>query len=60
MLFRNCCSVWGCAGDTILRNLQKVQNRAARVVKNSPLDQTSSIAVVYLPVESVNVSSYRN
>ena len=39
--FRYCCSVWGCAGDAILRKLQKLQNRAARVVTNSPFDQTS-------------------
>lgn len=39
--FRYCCSVWGCAGETTLRKLQKLQNRAARVVTNSPFDQTS-------------------
>ena len=39
--FRYCCSVWGCAGDTTLRKLQKLQNRAARVVTNSPFDHTS-------------------
>ena len=39
--FRYCCSVWGCAGDTALRKLQKLQNRAARVVTNSPVDHAS-------------------
>ena len=39
--FRYCCSVWGCAGDTALRKLQKLQNRAARVVTNSPFDHAS-------------------
>ena len=39
--FRYCCSVWGCAGDTSIRKLQKLQNRAARVVTNSPFDHTS-------------------
>ena len=39
--FRYCCSVWGCAGDTTLRKLQKLQNRAARVVTNSPFDHAS-------------------
>ena len=29
---RYCCSAWGCAGDTILQKLQKIQNRAARIV----------------------------
>ena len=38
---RYCCSVWGCAGDNTLRKLQKLQNRAARVVTNSPFDHTS-------------------
>ena len=31
---RYCCSVWGCAGDTIIQKLQKLQNRAARIVTN--------------------------
>ena len=39
--FRYCCSVWGCAGDTTLKKLQKLQNRAARVVTNSPFDKSS-------------------
>ena len=29
--FRYCCSVWGCAGSTELNQLQKLQNRAARL-----------------------------
>ena len=33
--FRNCCSVWGCCGETLLHKLQKLQNRAARIVTNS-------------------------
>ena len=33
--FRNCCSVWGCCGETLLDKLQKLQNRAARIVTNS-------------------------
>ena len=38
---RYCCSVWGCAGDSIIKKLQKLQNRATRVVTNSPNDQSS-------------------
>ena len=38
---RYCCSVWGCTGDTILQKLQKIQNRAARIVTNSPFDEAS-------------------
>ena len=33
--FRNCCSVWGCCGETLLDKLQKLQNRSARTVTNS-------------------------
>ena len=33
--FRYCCSVWGRCGKTQLDNLQKLQNRAARIVTNS-------------------------
>ena len=33
--FRYCCSVWGCAGATEINRLQKLQNRAARIVTNS-------------------------
>ena len=39
--FRNCCSVWGCCGETLLDKLQKLQNRAARIVTNSSCDASS-------------------
>ena len=35
--FRYCCSVWGCAGSTHISQLQKLQNRAARIITNSSL-----------------------
>ena len=35
---RYCCSVWGCAGSTELNQLQKLQNRAARIITNSSFD----------------------
>ena len=38
---RYCYSVWGCSGDKILQKLQKIQNRAARIVTNSPFDKAS-------------------
>ena len=38
---RYCCSVRGCAGNTILQKLQKIQNRAARIITNSPLVKAS-------------------
>ena len=34
--FRFCCPVWGVCGATALNKLQKLQNRAARIVTNSP------------------------
>ena len=39
--FRYCCSVWGCCGKTDLNHLQKLQNRAARIVSNSSYDAPS-------------------
>ena len=36
--FRYCCSVWGCTGSTEINRLQKLQNRAARIVTNSSYD----------------------
>ena len=40
--FNYCCSVWGSCGTTKLNNLQKLQNRAARIVKNSPFDSSAT------------------
>ena len=36
--FRYCCSVWGCCCVTELNQLQKLQNRAARIVTGSNFD----------------------
>ena len=36
--FRYCCSAWGNCGDSRLSMLQKLQNRAARIVTNSSYD----------------------
>ena len=36
--FSYCCSVWGCCGATKLKTLQKLQNRAARIITGSPFD----------------------
>lgn len=40
-----CCSVWGCCSDTNISRLQKVQNRAARIVTNSKYD-TSAMPLI--------------
>ena len=39
--FRYCCPVWGNAGVTVIEKLQKLQNRAAQHVTNSPFDATN-------------------
>ena len=39
--FRYCCSVLGCCGSTEINQLQKLQNRAARIVTNSSFDTPS-------------------
>ena len=39
--FRYCFSVWGCCGKTDLSQLQKLQNRAVRIVRNSSYDAQS-------------------
>ena len=40
--FRYCCSVWGCSGSNTLFEMQKLQNRAARILTNSAFDASSS------------------
>ena len=37
-----CSSVWGCCSDAKLNTLQKLQNRAARIVTNSPFDSSAA------------------
>ena len=44
--FRYCCSVWGCCGATRLQTLQKLQNRAARIVTKSKFD-TPAMALIH-------------
>ena len=39
--FNYCCSVWGSCGTTKLKKLQKLQNRAAAIVTNSPFDSSA-------------------
>ena len=37
-----CCSVWGCCNESKLDVLQKIQNRAARIVTSSPCDASAA------------------
>ena len=39
--FRYCLPVWGNCGTTALQKVQKLQNRAARIVTNSPYDASA-------------------
>ena len=43
--FRYCCPVWGSCSASALDKLQKLQNRAARIVTNSPYD-TSALPLI--------------
>ena len=38
---RYCCPVWGICGSTAINELQKLQNRAARIVTNSRYDASA-------------------
>ena len=37
-----CCSVWGCRSESKVDVLQKIQNRAARIVTSSPYDVSAA------------------
>ena len=37
-----CCSVWGCCSESKINVLQKIQNRAARIVTNSLYDASAA------------------
>ena len=43
--FRYCCSVWGSCGETKFRALQKLQNRAARIVSKSSYDTSATLLI---------------
>ena len=51
--FRYCCSVWGCAGSTDINQLQKLQNRAARIITNSSFDASSRPLIAKLGWQTI-------
>ena len=55
--FRYCCSVWGCAGSTDISQLQKLQNRAARIFANSSFDNPSRPLIVELGWKTIGNES---
>ena len=52
--FRYCCPVWGVCGITALDKLQKLQNRAARIVTNSPYNASAIPIMRKLGWQTVN------
>ena len=52
--FRYCCAVWGCCGTTEISKLQKLQNRAARIITNSSFDASSKPLIQKLGWKTVN------
>ena len=52
--FRFCCPVWGMCGTTALNKLQKIQNRAARIVTNSPYRMSAPPIIKQLEWLTVN------
>ena len=45
--FRYSCTVWGCCGTTEILKLQKLQNRAARIITNSSFDASANFKPHY-------------
>ena len=52
--FRYCCPVWGVCGITAKDKLQKLQNRAARIVANSPYNASAPPIIKQLGWPTVN------
>ena len=52
--FRYCCSVWGCAGSNELNQLQKHQNRAARILTNSSFDTPRRLLIDMLGWKTID------
>ena len=46
--FRYCCPVWGVAGVSEINHLQKLQNRAARIITSSRYDAPSKMFIKQL------------
>ena len=53
--FRYCLLVWGNCGTTALQKLQKLQNRAARIVTNSPYDASVLPLIKQLGWQNKNI-----
>ena len=51
--FRLCCSVWGTCGVTTRCNLEKLQNRAIRIITDSPFDAPAKPLLRHLRLPSI-------
>ena len=51
--FRHCCSFWGTAGSAGINQLQKLQNRAARIITNSSFDTPSRPLIAELGWQTI-------
>ena len=58
--FDYCCSVWDELGDTLAIKLQKLQNRAARVITRPSYDANAGALLTLLQLENLNYSQLRN
>ena len=57
---RYCSSVWGCCGGTELDKLPSLQNRAVRIITNSPFDSQSIALPSNLARVDPRVDRYRS
>ena len=51
--FRFCCSVWGTCGVTTRCTLEKLQNRAIRIITDSPFDAPAKPLLRQLRLPSI-------
>ena len=52
--FRYCSSVWGCCSTTYINRLQKLQNRAVRMITNSAFDTPAKPLLANLGLRSIS------
>ena len=53
--FDYCCSVWDELGRTLATKLQKLQNRAARVITRSSYDANASALLTLLQLDNLSI-----
>ena len=61
--FNHCCSVWDSCGTSKLNKLQKLQNRAARILTNSLFDSSATSLIQdqgWPAIEELIHREYRN